>query len=121
MNNSFVQEKGYSSSGSNFWFLANRHQCSRKHIDNHTAHQLLGNVDIAYALDEARRQEVEIHNKQASRYSRMLKHHIDAAIFLSAQGLAFRGHDESTVSSNRGNFIELLDLLGNYSNDFKAF
>ena len=121
MNNSFVQDKGYSSSGSNFWFLANRHQCSRKHIDNHTAYQLLGNVDIAYALDEARRQEVEIRNKQASRYSRMLKHHVDAAIFLSAQGLAFRGHDESTVSSNRGNFIELLDLLGNYSNDFKAF
>ena len=84
MNNSFVQEKGYSLSGSTFWFLANRHQCSRKHIDNHTAYQLLGNVDIAYALDEVRRQEVEIHNKQASRYSRMFKHHIDAAIFLSA-------------------------------------
>ena len=64
---------------------------------------------------------MEIHNKQASRYSRMLKHHIDAAIFLSAQGLAFRGHDKSTVSSNRGNFIELLDLLGNYSHNFKAF
>ena len=64
---------------------------------------------------------MEIHSKQASRYSRMLKHHIDAVIFLSAQGLAIRGHDESIVSSNRGNFIELLGLLGNYSNDFKAF
>eukprot|EP00794_Sanderia_malayensis_P008364 gene8364-9263_t len=51
----------------------------------------------------------------------MLNHHIDAAVFLSAQGLAFRGHDESTLSSNRGNFLQLLDLLGSYSHDLRDF
>ena len=31
--------------------------------------------------------------------------------FLLHQGMAFRGHDESEESSNRGNFIELLKFL----------
>ena len=33
------------------------------------------------------------------------------ALHLARQGLAFRGHDESTDSFNRGNFLETLDLL----------
>eukprot|EP00794_Sanderia_malayensis_P021002 gene21002-23053_t len=51
----------------------------------------------------------------------MLHHHINVAVFLSAQGLAFRGHDESKISSNRGNFIELLDLVGVYNSDLRSF
>lgn len=31
--------------------------------------------------------------------------------FLLLQGLAFRGHDESRTSSNKGNFLELIDWL----------
>ena len=42
-------------------------------------------------------------------------------MYLAAQGIAFRGHDESALSSNRGNFIELLDVIGNYSADLKTF
>lgn len=34
---------------------------------------------------------------------------IDIARFLIAQGLAFRGHDESDTSLNRGNFLEMLE------------
>ena len=54
---SFVQG-GFSSSGSNLWNVANRHQASKKHITNHTAYKLLGNVDVACALDEAGQREV---------------------------------------------------------------
>ena len=42
-------------------------------------------------------------------------------MYLAAQGIAFRGHDESALSSNRGNFIELVDVIGNYSADLKTF
>ena len=31
--------------------------------------------------------------------------------YLAKQGIAFRGHDEKESSSNRGNFLELLELL----------
>ena len=35
--------------------------------------------------------------------------------------LAFRGHDESKLSSNRGNFLELMKLLGGYSHELRSF
>ena len=118
---SFVQERGFSSVGSNLWSVATRHQASKNHIMSYTSYKLLGNLDVASALDEARKRAIEAHNQNASRYAQMLTHHIKAAVYLSAQGLAFRGHDEAKLSSNRGNFLELLELLGTYSHDFKAF
>lgn len=38
---------------------------------------------------------------------------IDSVRYLLHQGLAFRGHDESKESKNKGNFRELLDTLAN--------
>lgn len=40
-----------------------------------------------------------------------IKSIIRRIIYLSTQGLALRGHDESNASQNRGNFLELLDLM----------
>jgi hypothetical protein len=36
---------------------------------------------------------------------------INAVRYLLHQGLAFRGHNESEDSANRGNFLELVKLL----------
>ncbi|KAL8138817.1 hypothetical protein V2J09_004818 [Rumex salicifolius] len=36
---------------------------------------------------------------------------LDATKYLLRQGMAFRGHDETKSSLNRGNFLELLDLI----------
>ena len=41
--------------------------------------------------------------------------------FLLHQGLAFRGHDESEESSNRGNFIELLKFLAGNSEEVNKY
>ena len=112
---------GYQSAPSDLSNVADSHQATRTHIANHTAYNLLGNVDVACALDEARKREIAEHNHNASRYTRMFEHHIDPAVFLAAQGLAFRGHDESKCSSNKGNFIELMDLLGDYSSELRSF
>ncbi|XP_057455557.1 uncharacterized protein LOC130746832 [Lotus japonicus] len=40
---------------------------------------------------------------------------IDCIRFLLCQGLAFRGNDESISSSNKGNFLELLDFVSNHN------
>ncbi|XP_057504790.1 uncharacterized protein LOC130788266 [Actinidia eriantha] len=45
---------------------------------------------------------------------------IDCIRFLLKQGLAFRGHDESEDSDNRGNFLELLEFLSNHNNEVEA-
>ncbi|KAJ9174012.1 hypothetical protein P3X46_017087 [Hevea brasiliensis] len=43
-----------------------------------------------------------------------LKATIDSVRWLAFHGCAFRGHDETVDSQNRGNFIELLKLLATY-------
>ncbi|KAL3819974.1 hypothetical protein ACJIZ3_005879 [Penstemon smallii] len=71
------------------------------------------------------------HNKAFKRCQDLMKQdqHINFAFhkqsdelkreFLLRQGLAFRGHDESKDSSNRGNFIELLNFLANHNEIIK--
>ncbi|XP_027071787.2 uncharacterized protein [Coffea arabica] len=44
---------------------------------------------------------------------------IDCARFLLHQGLAFHGHDESDISENQGNFLELLHFLAGHNDDIK--
>ncbi|XP_008189538.1 zinc finger MYM-type protein 1-like, partial [Acyrthosiphon pisum] len=44
---------------------------------------------------------------------------IEITLFLGNQGLAFRGHDESKLSSNKGNFKETCDLLAKNCPEFE--
>jgi hypothetical protein len=44
---------------------------------------------------------------------------INAVKFLLHQGLAFRGHDESKDSKNRGNFLELVKLMAEQNGKIK--
>lgn len=48
-----------------------------------------------------------------------LKTSIDAIRWLTFQGCAFRGNDESLQSRNRGNFLELLEILSSYNKEVK--
>ena len=116
-----MQPTGYTSSGGNLWSVATCHQATKNHTANFTDYKLLGYVDVDSALDEARQREIDRHNRNASRYSVMMKHHIDIATYLACQGLAFRGHSDSKDLANRGNFLELMDVLGEYSHEFRTF
>ncbi|XP_025631210.1 uncharacterized protein [Arachis hypogaea] len=44
---------------------------------------------------------------------------IDCIRWLTFQGCAYKGHDESQSSSNRGNFLEILKILGSYNERVK--
>ncbi|XP_065615886.1 uncharacterized protein LOC112008393 [Quercus suber] len=46
-----------------------------------------------------------------------LKASIDVVRHLSLQAIAFRGRDESSTSTNRGNFLTTLDLMMGYNNN----
>ncbi|XP_008241196.1 PREDICTED: zinc finger MYM-type protein 1-like [Prunus mume] len=62
---------------------------------------------------------VSKHSDQACKvYCTCLNASIKCTKVLLQQGLAFRGHDESVTSSNRGNYLELLQFLAN--NDDKV-
>ena len=50
----------------------------------------------------------------------LLIHIVRAVVYLSKQGLAFRGDDEFKTSKNRGNFLEFLRVLAIYILELKA-
>jgi len=53
-------------------------------------------------------------NRQIAENRQVVKIIIDAIIYTARQNIALRGHDESRKSLNKGNFLELVDLLANY-------
>ena len=54
-------------------------------------------------------------NKDKLDYWVQLSAIVDCIRFLLCWGLAFRGHDESQGSSDKGNFLELLQFLGDHN------
>ncbi|KAG2538902.1 hypothetical protein PVAP13_9NG371900 [Panicum virgatum] len=71
-------------------------------------------VSIDYNIDKWSEEDVRLYKKRLTYSLRCIK-------FLLHQGLAFRGHDESEESSNRGNFIELLKFLAENSEEVNKY
>jgi hypothetical protein len=71
-------------------------------------------VAIDYNIDKWSDEDLHLYKDRLTYSLRCLK-------FLLHQGLAFRGHDESEFSSNRGNFIELLKFLAANSEEVNKY
>ena len=54
-------------------------------------------------------------NKDKHDYQVQLNAIVDCIRFLLCWGLAFHGHNESQGSSDKGNFLELLQFLGDHN------
>ena len=54
-------------------------------------------------------------NQDRIEYQVQLNGIVDCIRFLLCWGLAFRGHNESQDSSDKGNFLELLQFLANHN------
>ena len=74
-------------------------------------------VDILFS--RARREEVQCHNEQVRQNRETLKTISEAVSFLSKQELAFRSHDESANSLNKGNYRELLECFAKFDSVFE--
>ncbi|XP_071709185.1 uncharacterized protein [Rutidosis leptorrhynchoides] len=68
---------------------------------------------VGHIEDILEKQSAEKRLKNRTR----LKASIDIVRWLAFQAIAFRGHDETTNSKNRGNFIEMLKLLASYNDE----
>lgn len=94
--------------------LLTQHESSSKHKDTSLLWAQAKNVSegktesIANLINVQRKTDV-LENRDH------LKYLISAALYLARQGLAFRGDDESKESSNKGNFIELLEMMSDLS------
>ena len=89
-----------------------KHEQSSAHIQHQIAVKTFGKrTPISLALNEANRLQVSVHKAKVWENREILKYLIRATYFLAKQELAFRGNDESEGSSNRGNCVELLNVL----------
>ena len=78
------------------------------------AYKMFGKQRTDTLIDSQRKAEVQKHNEQVNKNREIMKRLIDAVCYLAKQELPFRGHDESSESVNKGNYIELLNLIRNY-------
>ena len=75
-------------------------------------------VDICFS--RARREEVERFNEEVRQNRAALRTLTEAVLYLSKQELSYRGQDESSVSLNKGNYKELLELISKFNPEFEC-
>lgn len=95
-------------------FMLQKHEKSQAHVQAFLAYKMFGKQRIDTLLDSQRKAEIHKHNEQVNKNREILKRLIDAVCYLAKQELPFRGHDESSESVNRGNYIEFLNVLRKY-------
>ena len=106
------------------WSNGNREEALLKHVgcvsSVHNAAQERYNlfVNPRAAINDL---FVKVNSEDLRLYKMRLKYSLRCLQFLLHQGLAFRGHDESEESSNRGNFLELLKWLAANSEEANKY
>ena len=74
-----------------------------------SAAELLANARIMHRRGDTVAQQISsAHRREVALNRRNVYRLFETVLFLSKQGIAFRGHDESACSLNRGNYLDLL-------------
>ncbi|XP_051168336.1 zinc finger MYM-type protein 5-like [Leptopilina boulardi] len=89
-----------------------QHENSEEHLENLEKWKLFETgLKLQNTIDSELLKNMESENKK---WRNILTRLLDITLFLSKQNLAFRSHDESENSTNRGNFLEMVKLLSKY-------
>jgi hypothetical protein len=105
--------RGYSDLN-NLHTAISRHEKSESHIHAWISLRTFGSSRIDLQLDSQQRESVVKHNETVKQNREILKRLIAVTCFLGKQELAFRGHSEGRDSNNRGNYVQLLNLLAEF-------
>ena len=54
------------------------------------------------------------HNQLVKRNREIMERYIDTVCYIAKTEKAFRGHNETISSVNRGNYVEFIDVLSKY-------
>lgn len=95
-----------------------KHNSSIHHITNNNKwNEYLKSKEKGNILTQVSNAHRDLTNKNRA----YIKTLAEVCLLLARQGLAFRGHDESETSLNRGNFKEICKLLAKCNVDFAAY
>ncbi len=91
---------------------------STAHLNEHVSAcarlSCMGRIRVEHAINEGARIQVAKHNETVKQNRAFLNRLIDVTSLLGRQELSFRGHDESSESSNKGNYREFTETLAKY-------
>ncbi|KAE9541314.1 hypothetical protein AGLY_004559 [Aphis glycines] len=106
-------KKSIMANGSYDWTNLNRniknHECSTEHLESEISRGL---YQKNYRIDL---HIMENANKNIAENREVLRVIIEIIIFSARQNIALRGHNEKLTSNNRGNFLELIELLSHHN------
>lgn len=98
----------------NLYKVTKRHDKCETHLKAITQQKTFGKQRIELSLSNQLRESVRKHNELVKKNREILKRLIDVTCYLAVNELGFRGHDESVDAVNRGNYINLVNLLAKY-------
>ena len=97
-----------------------KHEKAKSHMEAYKMWRTFDLTDrVEVLFSRARREDVEHHNEEVRQNRSMLQIISEAVLYLGKQELAFRGHDESSTSLNKGNYRELLELIAKFDSVFE--
>ena len=76
-------------------------------------------ADICFSRTR-REEELERFNEEVKQNRAALRTLTEAVLYLSKQELSFREHDESSVSLNKGDYRELLELMSKFNPEIEC-
>lgn len=84
------------------------HESSKEHLESEISRCQYSNnnrLDVSFRLTT---------NNQIAENREIVRVIFEILLYLGKQNIAFRGHDESLTSKNRGNFLSLIKVLSKY-------
>ena len=91
-----------------------RHKTSHNHVQCFYELKMFGTKRIDSLIDSQARATVSRHNELVKKSGMILESLIDIVCFLGKGELAFRAHDESSSSLNKGHYLNTLELISEY-------
>ena len=92
-----------------------------KYAESAREHFLKIDRHIDVLLDKSREEEFTRRQQEIDKNRRYLARLVDIAKTLAKCGMPFRGHNEKKDSMNRGNFLEIVDLLSRWDPVFAEY
>ncbi|CAH2315228.1 zinc finger MYM-type 1-like [Pelobates cultripes] len=88
------------------------HEASEQHLTYLEKWKTLrAGLKLQKCIDHVHQTTVD---REKRKWRDILHRLLDVTLFLAHQNLPFRGHRETMSSANKGNFLELIELLSNY-------
>jgi len=99
----------------NWWKLnpkVSHHENSETHLNNFEKWKTLKlRLELNETIDDAHQKNRDLETKK---WNDILHRLLDITMFLAKQNISFRGHKEHEFSENKGNFLELVELISHY-------